>query len=209
MGFTRREKIFTYSKTIVLFVLTIAWFFWWVNNNPSPDGYQNEYLHFGNAYDLWIALRKRDYWHMRWFMYTGYWPFGFYILSWPTLLMFGVSKQSVLGSNLLILSLLVWILIRLPKPADKDLVFPLLFLSPGVFGSLVRYEPNFANLFFMALGLYALQKSDRLRIRSWSVVWGLTLGFGLMIDRLTLLFFLFPASLPLLWRPRWKLQRQP
>ena len=65
----------------VLFILWLmagAYLLWWVHANPLPDGFQNEYLLVGNAYDLWGALVDRDVWHLRWYMYTGYWPWGLY-----------------------------------------------------------------------------------------------------------------------------------
>ena len=50
---------------IVSFFGTIFWFFYWVVNNPLPDGYQNEYLHVGNAYDLFSALIDFDIWSIQ------------------------------------------------------------------------------------------------------------------------------------------------
>ena len=64
---------------------------------------------------------------MRWFMYTGYWPFGFYVLAWPTLFLFGISKTSVLSSNLLLLFFLLYLLYKMHREAPNDRVFPLLF----------------------------------------------------------------------------------
>jgi len=76
----------------------------------------------------------------------------------------------------------------------------LILLCPGVFGSLVRYEPNLAAIAWTAAGLACLVQSVNLT-RRWAVVgWGASLGIGLLMDRLTVAFFLVPAVLPLLLR---------
>ena len=76
----------------------------------------------------------------------------------------------------------------------------LLLLCPGVFGSLVRYEPNLAVIAWTAAGLAFLLRSQGLRGRGDVIGFGMCLGVGMMMDRLTVLFFLVPAVLPLLWR---------
>jgi len=198
------EKYFSKNNKnpyIVLFLLTVVWFVWWHAKNPSPDGYQNEYLHVGNAFDLWEALVAGDIRLVRWLMYTGYWPFGFYMLAWPTLI-FGMSYHSLLATNILLLGLLVLMFYRYKQLRALSL----LLLCPGVLGSLLRYEPNFANMVFLAIGIFALQK-EGLANRKRALLWGCALGVGLMVDRLTLLFFLVPAALPALYaasRETWK-----
>jgi hypothetical protein len=187
------SKIAKYGA-IVLFLLTVLWFSWWHAHNPSPDGYQNEYLHVGNAFDLWEALYLGDVWLLRWHMYTGYWPFGFYILAWPTLL-FGMSYGALVCTNLWILGIIFFLFVR----AKQQIPLVLLLLCPGFFGSILRYEPNLANMVFFLLGLFALQKHG-FSSKKGALIWGAALGCGLMVDRLTLLFFLLPATIPLLWK---------
>ena len=179
---------------IGLFFGTFVWFLWWTSHNPSPDGYQNEYLHVGNSYDLWDALCSGDWWHLRFFMYTGYWPFGFYMLSWPTLFL-GRGLFFLLLGNMWLLAVLIYLFQKHKQFAQLFL----LLLSPAVFGSLVRYEPNFANVVCMSVGVFALYHGG-LTHRKNAIIWGCALGVGLMVDRLTLLFFLLPAVLPFLWK---------
>lgn len=172
---------------------------WWAGENPLPDGFQNEYLHVGNAYDLWGALRDGDVFHLRWYMYTGYWPWGFYAVPWPFLAVLGTSRLALLLGNLVHLGVLLAAMVRLGRVFGAPLAPVLVALCPGVFGSLLRFEPNLATVAWTAAGVAALVESQGLRVRSRAVAWGACLGLGLMFDRLTVGFFLVPAVLPLLW----------
>lgn len=169
-------------------------------HNPLPDGFQNEYLHEGNAYDLWGAVTAGDLWHARWYMYTGYWPWGFYAVPWPAMALFGPTRGALLAGNLLHLAVLLWGARELGRALDAPLSPLLLILTPAVFGSLVRYEPNLANIAWVTAGLACLVRSQGLRQWGWTLGYGLCLGLGMMMDRLSAGFFLIPAVLPLLWR---------
>ena len=171
---------------------------WWSRNNPLPDGFQNEYLHVGNALDLWGALCDRDLWHMRWYMYTSYWPWGFYAAAWPFLAALGPVKQALLLSNVLYLAVLLWATHAIGKETRSPLTPVLVALCPGVFGTLVRFEPNFAAIAWTAAGLACLIRSKGLTYRREVIGFGFALGIGLMLDRLTVAFFLIPALIPLL-----------
>ncbi len=184
---------------VLLWMLAALWMGWWLGANPLPDGYQNEYLHIGNALDLWGALLRRDVWHLRWYMYTGYWPWGFYAVPWPLMALLGPGRLALVGGNLVHLAVLLAAMVSLARRTGASLAPVLLVLCPGVFGSLVRYEPNLAVIAWTAAGLAFLVRSQGLRSR-WDVIgYGLCFGAGLMLDRLTVLFFLAPAVLPLLW----------
>ena len=187
------------SRNIVIYLTCLCifpcWLLWWTLHNPLPDGYQNEYLHVGNAYDLWGALRRFDVWHLRWYMYTNYWPWGFYAVGWPALLATGKTVQGLILSNLWYYGLLCWSMHRLAKVFDSPYALLLLLLCPAVFGSMTRFEPNLANISMLSVGLMCLVNSQNLNHRGWTIGWGVALGVGLMLDRLTILFFLGPAVL--------------
>lgn len=188
---------------LLLFLLAAAFLGWWVGHDPLPDGYQNEYLLIGNAWDLWGALVSADQWHLRWYAYTGYWPFGLYLVPWPFMAALGPTRPALMLGNLVHLGVLLWASNDLGRRLSAPLSAPLVLLSAGVFGSLVRYEPNLAAIAWTALGLAFLVRSEGLRHRGPMLGWGCALGIGLMMDRLTVAFFLVPAVLPVLvagWR---------
>jgi hypothetical protein len=184
---------------IVSFFGTMLWFFYWISNNPLPDGYQNEYLHVGNAYDLFGALVDLDIWHMRWYMYTGYWPWGFYAVPWLLLWLFGVSYSTLLFSNFVYVGLIGFSCYLVQHRCPSRLFFALILVTPSIFGTIVRYEPNLANIAWVALGCSALLRSESLTQKKWCILWGIALGCGLMTDRLSVMFFLIPAIVPLLF----------
>ncbi len=181
-----------------LWLAASAYAVWWTLGNPLPDGFQNEYLHVGNAYDLWEALRARDVWHLRWYMYTGYWPWGLYAVPWPFLAVLGPGRLALVCGNLVHLGVLLWGAWSLGRALGAPLAPLLLLLCPGVFGTLVRFEPNFADIAWVTAGLAFLVRSRGLTDRRAMVGWGACLGVGLMMDRLAVVFFLVPALLPLL-----------
>ena len=184
---------------VLLWLLAALWTGWWLNSNPLPDGYQNEYIHVGNAFDLWQALQQRDIYHLRHYMYTYYWPWGFNAVPWLTIPILGQSHVALVGANLIHLGVLLVAMASLGRQLGAPLSPVLLLLCPGVFGSLVRHEPNLAVLAWTAAGLAFLVRSQGLRGRGDVIGYGVCLGVGLLMDRLTVIFFLAPAVLPLLW----------
>jgi hypothetical protein len=198
---------FGHIKTIVPYVVAIlfaGWLAWWTAYNPLPDGYQNEFLHVGNTFDLYEALVRLDWWHVRWYAYTSYWPWGFYAVPLVVLLPFGKSISALVLSNLLYLSVLMWSMLRLSKVYKSPMALYLLLLTPATFGSMTRFEPNFANIAMTALGVLCLLESKQFSNRKWSMAWGVVFGSALMLDRLTVLFFLGPASIVVLSQTEWK-----
>ncbi len=181
---------------LLLIALATAFLLWWVGHDPLPDGYQNEYLLIGNAWDLWQALVEGDQWHLRWFAYTGYWPFGLYVVPWPFMAALGPTRMALLLGNLVHLAVLLWATNDLGRRLSAPLAAPLLLLTPAVLGTLVRYEPNLAAMAWTTLGLAMLARSEGLSRRGPVIGFGCALGIGLMMDRLSVAFFLLPALLP-------------
>ena len=109
--------------------------------------------------------------------------------QWCLLLPFGKSIQMLILSNVLYLALLMWSMMRLGKRCNSPLLYTYL-LTPAVFGEPTRFEPNFANVAMTSLGLLCLVESNCFQNRKWSLAWGIVFGSALMLDRLTVLFYL-------------------
>lgn len=187
-----------WRSLFILWLLAAIHLVWWVSHNPLPDGYQNEYILLGNAMDLWGALTDGDVWHMRWYMYTGYWPWGLYAAPWPAVALLGPTRLAFVMGNLIHLGVLLVAVNHLGRALGGRLAPVLVLLCPGVFGTLVRFEPNLAAIAWTAAGLAALVHSQGLQRRTAVWMFGGALGIGLMVDRLSVAFFLLPALLPLL-----------
>jgi len=188
-----------WSSLFILWLIAGAYLTWWVGANPLPDGFQNEYLLVGNALDLWGALTSGDVWHMRWYMYTGYWPWGLYAAPWPFMAILGPTRLALIMGNLIHLAVLLVAMKSLGRTLGGKWAPLLVCLCPGIFGSLVRFEPNLAAIAWTGAGLAALIASQGLRNRRMVWLFGACLGLGLMMDRLSVAFFLLPALMPALW----------
>lgn len=188
-----------WRSLLILWLLAGAYLTWWVGQNPLPDGFQNEYLLVGNAMDLWGALTQGDVWHMRWYMYTGYWPWGLYAVPWPVMAILGPTRLALILGNMVHLGVLLVAVNQLGRSFGGRLAPVLVLLCPGIFGTLVRFEPNLAAAAWTAAGLAALVDSNGLERRRSVWFFGAALGLGLMMDRLTVAFFLLPALIPLLF----------
>jgi hypothetical protein len=189
-----------WRSIIILWLLAALYQGWWLAHNPLPDGFQNEYLLLGNAMDLWAALISGDIWHMRWYMYTGYWPWGFYAVPWPFMAVLGPTRVALVMGNLIHLGVLLAAVNTMGRALGARWAPVLVLLCPGVLGTLVRYEPNLADIAWTAAGLAFLVRSRGLLDRRMVLGWAAALGIGLMMDRLAVGFFLVPAIVPLLWR---------
>ena len=102
-----RKWLSSIAVVAVVAVLGIeAWL--WLGANQLPDGHQNEYLHVGNAMDLWGALIEGDWWHLDYYGAANYWPPGFYVAPWPAFAVFGPTHAAMVLTNLGHLALLAW-----------------------------------------------------------------------------------------------------
>lgn len=169
-----------------------------MGTNTLPDGFQNEYLLIGNAMDLWGALVTADVWHLRWYMYTGYWPWGLYAAPWPFMAILGPTRLAMILGNLIHLGVLIIAVNHMTRRLGGRWGVLLVCLCPGVFGTLVRFEPNLAAIAWTAAGLAALISSQGLEKQRAVWLFGACFGLGLMMDRLSVAFFLLPALIPLL-----------
>jgi hypothetical protein len=177
----------------------------WLGRNPFPDGFQNEYIHVGNAFDLWDALARWDTWHLRYYVANAYWPPVFYAAPWPLLAAWERSRDALVLFNLVWLGLALYSAHALAGGRRAGVAAMLLLgLSPALFGTLVRFEPATAQIACLGLCLLALVRSEGFTRPRWSLLTGLALAVGLLTDRLgtapfaalPLLLALLPAAAP-------------
>ena len=81
---------------------------------------------------------------MRWYMYTGYWPWGLYAVPWPFMAVLGPTHLALVLGNLIHLGVLIAATNSLGRALGGRWAALLVVLCPGVFGPLVRFEPNLA-----------------------------------------------------------------
>ena len=66
------------------------------------NGTQNEIWHVLNAINLWDATPwvGKDSTGLSYYLWTNYWPPGFYVFAWPFLSVLGGTHQALVMSNL-------------------------------------------------------------------------------------------------------------
>ena len=203
-GVARWTATWTFPFCVGVFVLLAHGFaaFWWVSLNPFPDGSQNEYFHVGNAFDLWGALLSLDIWHLRYYTAHSYWPPGLVIAAWPSFAALGASHGALIATNFLWLALAFWGVAGIcGEPRKAAVAIGILSVCPGVFGPLVRFEPNIAQLALTALALWLIQR-DAIRTTRGALMLGAVLGVGLMTDRLGTVPLVLGALAWTLWTER-------
>ncbi|MCP4803900.1 MAG: hypothetical protein GY884_00995 [Proteobacteria bacterium] len=171
----------------------------WSDRNGIPDGYQNEFLHIGNALDLWRALVERDSWHLQYHLTTNYWPPGFYVAPWPLFALFGATHRAMVLTNLVHLAVLLagtYLLGREVRDARTGLVaMGLVALYPSIYGNLVRFEPNVAVAAWVTVGAWLLVRSRGFADRRVAAWFGVACAVGLLMDRVSLgVFLALPAA---------------
>ena len=171
----------------------------WSDRNGIPDGYQNEFLHIGNALDLWSALVERDTWHLRYHLTTNYWPPGFYIAPWPLFALVGATHRAMVLTNLAHLALLLGATYALGHEVrDRRtgaVAMVLVALYPSIYGNLVRFEPNVAVAAWVTLATWLLIRSKGFVDRRAAVAFGVACGVGLLMDRVSFgVFLALPAA---------------
>lgn len=169
------------------------------------NGTQNEIWHVLNAINLWDATPwvAKDTTDLSYYLWTNYWPPGFYLFAWPFLLLFGGTHEALVMSNLGHLAILlasVYALGEAVRDRRTGLVaMVMVMLYPSVTGNLVRFEPSVALTAWVSLGALSLIKSRGFTERKWSLVFALVTAMGLMMDRLSYAFFLGLPAVIELW----------
>ncbi len=186
----KREVALIAALLTAATVLVVAW----TARNGLPDGYQNEFLHVGNALDLWQAAVDGDRWSLGYLLSQNYWPPLFYLAPWPLFAAMGAGHLAMLLTNVLHLAVLLFAVVRLGEDvrdrATGWLAAALILGFPGVTGNLVRFEPNVALMAWTTVGALALVRARGFSDRRWSVVFGVACGVGLLMDRIGLALFL-------------------
>ena len=188
---SQNKQQLTNIVTILAAVAVSVWAWWWTSSNVLPDGYQNEYLHVGNAFDLWDALLDGDLWHLRYYMYTvlAIWLLHSALADGGSI--WNAQLDSCAQQSHYRLWFLVWCVLQLSKDESSAAIPLLVLFTPAVYGTLVRFEPNLANIAWVAAGVLCLVNSQHFQNRNWIRLWAVCLGLGLMTDRLSVAFFWF------------------
>lgn len=133
------------------------------------------------------------------FTYTDYRTPALFIAAQPFYWLFGVNMDNAQWVNVLALGLLVWWTYAL----GKAVATPGIGLFSALLVGLLPMVAAMARLFYtelpltalVVLTLLALARSNGFEERSWSIVWGVALGGGLLVKWALPLYILLPLLL--------------
>lgn len=131
------------------------------------------------------------------FTYPDYRTSGLFVAVLPFYALFGVDMDSAQLVNVVGLALLIWACFELGRYAVGPGVGLISALLIGLFPMIMAMSRLFyAELLvatFVAINLLALAKSDGFRHRVWSLLWGVSLGVGLLIKWALPIYILAPT----------------
>jgi len=137
------------------------------------------------------------------FTYPEYRTPALFIAAQPFYWLFGINMDSAQWVNVLGLAALVWICFELGRSAGG----PGVGLMSALLVGLLPMVMAMSRLFYtelplatlVALNLLALLKSDGFRHRTWSLVWGASIGLGLLTKWAMPIYVLLP-TLWVIWK---------
>ena len=174
--------------------------------NGLMNGTQNEIWHVLNAINLWDATPwvAKDSTDLSYYLWTNYWPPGFYLFAWPFLSALGGTHHALVLSNLGHLSVLLVAVYGLGESIRGRraglMAMCLVMTYPSITGNMVRFEPSVALAAWVSLGALSLLRARGFIDRRWSLVFAAVSACGLMMDRLSYAFFLGVPAVFELWR---------
>lgn len=200
------------SNRLYLLLLFALWLFHVANNayylltTDSPPNYDCGFhlqlsLH---TYRAFTDFESENYLKGVYFA-TGFYPFFSYTAAVPFYAVLGLNQSAAIAGNLLFLALLIlstfFIGRRLHSPTAGFIAAGLISFFPFVFGVSRNYYIENGLLAVTALSFLCLLKSERFADRKWSLLFGLSIGLGMM----TKWTFAIQLFLPVVWTVIWML----
>ncbi len=201
-------------KRTHIYLLGIAIFFFhvinnriWLGINMLPMG-ANEIEHINTALDTLNIIRHPTFIHLKMLFNAQYyyWPSFFYLPSAIWSLLFGPSYVGMIMSHAVYLAILFFSLFRIGERMDDSLtgLLALLIASfyPMIFQASRQYNTDLANTALVCFAIYLFLLSDDFRKVGYSLLFGLSCGVGLLVERLAafVFFSLIPISIWLMHR---------
>jgi len=188
-----------------LFIIISLWLFYAINNYFWLS--QNKLsISYDEGIHLWTNLRFVDAFispeHNRFnallHANTTHWPPLFHFTASLFNMIFGVSYTVSVMTNMLFFALLIVSLYLIGKkihsPSAGILASSIVSLYPIIYGYSRLFLLDFALTSVVTFSVYCLIKTDRFKDLSWSIIFGISAGLG-MLTKWSYLFFILPLFL--------------
>jgi 4-amino-4-deoxy-L-arabinose transferase-like glycosyltransferase len=193
----------TWPILLLLMVVNTLGSIYWVKTNIVMVGHDaTSYLETSIKYAHFFTGFSPSHWFQA-ITFPDYRTPAIYIATLPFLHLFGIDMDGAQMLNIALLPLTVLVTYFLGKRVAGSTV--------GLFAAaLIGFLPMMAamaRLYYVEIlltvvvsfNLLALFKTDRFTNRSWSLIWGVTLGFGLLVKWTLPMYLLFPV-LWVIWK---------
>ncbi|MCA9430821.1 MAG: glycosyltransferase family 39 protein [Candidatus Omnitrophica bacterium] len=184
--------------------LLALWLFHALNNlyylrttDPPPNFDCGYHLQLSlHVYDRFLDFDSDHYWKGV-LTSSGFYPFAAYLAAIPLYALFGFNQDAAIAGNLIFLAILIWgafeIGRALKNPQAGLLSAVLVAFFPFVFGISRNYYIETALMAATTLSVYALICTRRFERRGVSLLFGLSVGFGMMVKWTFAVHLLFPC----------------
>jgi len=187
----------TWPVLLLLIVINIFGSLYWVKTNIVMVGHDaTSYLETSIKYAHFFTGFSPSHWFQA-ITFPDYRTPAIYIATLPFLHLFGIDMDGAQMLNIALLPLTVLVTYFLGKRIAGSIV--------GLFAAaLIGFLPMMAamaRLYYVeilltvvvAFNLLALFRTDRFTNRTWSLIWGISLGFGLLVKWTLPMYLLFPV----------------
>jgi 4-amino-4-deoxy-L-arabinose transferase-like glycosyltransferase len=193
------SRLAHYAALTLILVLHVGGSLYWVGQNQVLVGHDaSEYLETSIQYTSffnplsWQSL-------FRAFVFTDYRTPAIYIAAQPFYALFGVDMDSAQLLNILLFAFVLLLTYALGRQLAGEGVGLFAALLVGLLPLMAAMARLFYTEMFLTamvvLNLLALYRSQRFASSTWSLLWGISLGVGLLV-KWTMPIYLW---LPLLW----------
>ncbi|MCX6043708.1 MAG: glycosyltransferase family 39 protein [Chloroflexi bacterium] len=200
---TTRHKLGAYLTLLVIMLGNVAGSIYWIRRNVVPLGHDTA-GHLERTLDI-AHLLAHPTWQTLFQTITFHdlRPPIMYIFAQPFYWLFGYSAQSATLANVALLALILWLTFEFGQRWATVNVGLFAALLAGLFPMLAAMSRLFYldNLVaaLVLLNLLALLRCEAFGRRGWSLVWGLSLGLGMLAKWPYPIHILLPA-LFVLWQ---------
>ncbi|MCK5177441.1 MAG: glycosyltransferase family 39 protein, partial [Candidatus Aenigmarchaeota archaeon] len=185
-----------FLAALILFHTIVNW--WWLSVDTLPPGWDQagHLIESLKIYEIFTHPSIDIF--SRLAEVSNYYPPFFEICTVPFYLLFGISDDVAIMTNILFLGILILSVYGIGKKMynKKTGLFSAFLVSfyPIIFGHLREYLMDVSLTAMVTLSIYLLLKTDYFNNRMYSMLFGISLGLG-MLTKWTFVFFICPAIL--------------
>jgi 4-amino-4-deoxy-L-arabinose transferase-like glycosyltransferase len=183
---------------IVYLIFSVSTIAWTISNQSPPSWDPADHIRFG--YEYYRPLSRFDIYDFltEIFSTTHYYPPFYHLLIALLFLVTGPSILGAIAANLFLLALLIFSIYRIGVrlySAEAGMIAAIILPTYHVNAALLHEGYlDFALMSLVGISLYLLYESDHFKRRSYSLLFGASLGLGMLCKQPYLFFLSLPTA---------------